>query len=174
MNTTDSNPTGQRPLSEAQDVYDAQLSPLLDEALASPAAPAGLVDRIFDETRHRLPRARRMARRLALSIGPVWFRRVHAMAAGIVLAGTASLLLVASGILRDAHDTVTAKEDIAQLGQFASFEAPIDQDILQLAMRIDAASGAASEADALRTVEALETLLDASPNGQSQGIHKLF
>lgn len=190
MNTPDTNDkpslrlTDSAGIDQISEAYDAQLSPLLDEALASPARhelPAGLVDRIMLQTRSRLPQAQRMARRLALSIGPIWFRRVHAVAAGIVLASTAALLLVASGILRDAHDTVTAKEDIAQLGQYGGFEAPIDQDIHQLAMHIDAAAASGysySEADALRTVEALESLLNkspaASPTRDGDAIDQLF
>lgn len=137
--------------------YDALISPLLDDALKAPAMPVDLAQRIFASTRSHLVAANaHWTRRL----GPIWLRRANAIAAGIVLASSVSLMLVASGILRDAHHTAEAKQDIAQLGQFQWPQTQLDQEILQLAVSVEAASSYTYvDTDAARTVSALEDML---------------
>lgn len=137
--------------------FDEQVSPLLDQALKAPAMPVDLAHRIFASTRDQLVAVNaHWTRRL----GPIWLRRANAMAAGIVLASTASLFLVASGILRDAHGTVAAKQDIAQLGQYQGPQSQLDQDILHLAISVDNASTYTYiDTEAARTVAALEAIV---------------
>lgn len=167
---------------------DRALQSLLDAALAPGAVPQGLQSRIFLQTQpilaanlaanpaQNLAASGTLERTLTLRLGRIWFRRVHAVAAGIVLAASAAVLLVASGIYRDARDTVTAKQDIQQLGSYPGFETPIDQEILQLAMRIDdVAAYRQTDADAMRTIHALDSLMHQAPaNGAGDTAHQLF
>lgn len=143
--------------------YDEMISPLLDQTLKAPAMPVDLAQRIFASTRGHLVAANaHWTRRL----GPIWLRRANAVAAGIVLASSVALMLVASGILRDAHHTVEAKQDIAELGQYQWPQTQLDQEILQLAMSVEAASSYTYvDTDAARTVSALENML--TPAGSS-------
>lgn len=142
--------------------FDAKVSPMLDEALRAPAVPVDLAHRIFASTRDQLVKANaHWTRRL----GPIWLRRANAMAAGIVLAGSAAVLLVGSGILRDAHDTVTAKADIALLGEYEGMQTQLDQEILQLALKVqDVSDYTYIDTDAARTVSALEAIIPARTN----------
>lgn len=157
--------------------FDEHVSPLLDEALRAPSVPVDLAARIFASTKHQLKQVNdHWTRRL----GPIWLRRANAMAAGIVLAGTAALFLVASGILRDAHDTVTAKEDIALLGEYQGPQTQLDQEILLLALSVeDASSYTYQDTEAARMVSALENIVPAgspagSSNGNDNNINNLF
>lgn len=115
--------------------FDARLSPLLDEALKAPALPMGLTAEVFNQTRRKLPRPV-----LGVRFSFVALRRMQAIAAGIVLAAYVSVLLVGSGILRDARATAYAKQDIADLSDYQGPQTAIDQEIRQIATRIDAVS----------------------------------
>jgi hypothetical protein len=113
-------------------------------------------------------------------LGPIGLRRLHALAAGIVLASSVGILLVSSGILRDAYTTVAAKHELVSLAQYQGPHSTLDQEISQLSVRIDAASDSPSYTDSAgaRTVSALETILPATPanaaDGSDQGESNLF
>ena len=95
----------------------------------------GLTAEVFNLTRRKLPRPV-----LGVRFSFVALRRMQAVAAGIVLAAYVSVLLVGSGILRDARDTAYARQDIADLSDYRGPQTAIDHEIRQIASRIDAVS----------------------------------
>lgn len=86
------------------DAVDPTLEPWLDEALAEPTAPAGLSERVFAATRHRLPRRRGALARIGLT--PVW-----RVAAVVALAGLLGWALVTARTSNDSGEGPVAVEE---------------------------------------------------------------
>jgi hypothetical protein len=155
-----------QPMAAGEPSADPKLEAILSQALRAPAAPSHLARRIVEQTRHHLPR-----KVWGISMSMVTLRRVRALAAGIVLAGSVGVLIQASGILRDAKYTLEARENITALSRYQAPQTELDQEIHQLAMHIDAAGTLSQQRDVAtsQAVYALDTLFP--PTGGNMGYH---
>jgi|GEM_PF-4238746 len=154
------------PLTGSEPSPDPRLEQVLHQALRAPAAPANLAGRIFQQTRAHLPR-----KVWGMHMSVITLRRLRALAAGIVLAGSAALLIEASGILRDAKYTVEARKNLVTLSRYQAPQTDLDEEIQQLAMRIEAAGKLSQQRDLATShaVYALDTLLP--PSMGNMGYH---
>lgn len=112
---------------------DPKLDALLDEALGGEQVPAGLSERIVAQTRDMLP-ARRTS--VIARIGPA---PVRAVAAAVILAATVGVVVVASGIVRDANQVTDARQQIVAMSTYEEPTVAIDTEIQMLSLEIDMA-----------------------------------
>jgi hypothetical protein len=110
----------------------SELEPILDEALAPPAVPGGLVKRIIAAT---LP----LSDQIVARIGPLRVRYATAQrfAAMVVVAASLGIVMQAWGICTDAYHIVQATRHVASIMKYTAPDTSIDQQIDQLSTQID-------------------------------------